>query len=99
MKGKDEICRMRILLIAATSHEIAPFIADNKGIDILVTGVGVPATIYQLQKKLFNSDYELVIQAGIAGAFSPNLQLGEVVLIGQDTFADIGMEEKTHFTS
>ncbi|MEO6720769.1 MAG: futalosine hydrolase, partial [Ferruginibacter sp.] len=42
---------------------------------------------------------ELVIQAGIAGAFSPNLQLGEVVLIGQDTFADIGMEEKTHFTS
>ena len=90
---------MQILVVAATHHEIAPFIADNKQVDILVTGIGVPATIYQLQKKLYDKQYELVIQAGIAGAFAFNLKLGEVVLIEQDTFADLGMEERENFTS
>ena len=97
--GKHEICRMQILVIAATNLEIAPFIAANKGVDILVTGVGVPATIYQLQKKMFHQNYQLVIQAGIAGAFSESFGLGEVVVVEQDSFADIGMEEKEHFTS
>ena len=99
MRGKHEICRMQILVIAATNHEIASFIADNKQVDILVTGIGVPATIYQLQKKLYGKKYGLVIQAGIAGAFSLNLKLGEVVLVEQDTFADLGMEEREKFTS
>ena len=99
MEGKHEICRMQILVVAATHHEIAPFIAGNKGVDILVTGIGVPATIYQLQKKIYSKPYDFIIQAGIAGAFSSNLTLGEVVLVEQDSFADLGMEERGNFTS
>jgi futalosine hydrolase len=52
-----------------------------------------------LQKKLGNKKYDLVIQAGIAGAFKPGLELGSVTLIEQDTFGDLGMEENGRFTS
>jgi futalosine hydrolase len=89
---------MQILLVAATANEIELFINSYSNIDILVTGVGVPATMYQLQKRLHAEDYDFVIQAGIAGAFTAELQLGETVLVKQDTFGDLGTEEKHIFT-
>ena len=89
-----------ILLIAATEFEIPLFThQENQQQDILITGVGAAATLYHLQKRLQQIDYDLVIQAGIAGTFNTDLNLGEVVLVGQDTFGDLGMEEKNTFTS
>lgn len=99
MECKHEFCRMRILVIAATRFEIAPFIIGNKGVEILITGVGVPSTLYQLQKKLQLKSTDFVIQAGIAGTFTSEIPLGKVVLVKQDNFADIGMEEKGKFTN
>jgi futalosine hydrolase len=88
-----------ILLIAATEFEIPLFThQENQQQDILITGVGAAATLYHLQKRLQQIDYDLVIQAGIAGTFNTDLNLGEVVLVGQDTFGDLGMEEKNTFT-
>lgn len=98
MERKYEICRMQILLIAATKSEIGSFATSNKRVEVFIAGVGVPATLYQLQKKLQQNKTDLVIQAGIAGSFNYNIALGEVVLVKQDTFADIGMEEKNNFT-
>lgn len=97
MQGKHEICRMRILIIAATRAEIDPFITENKEVEVLITGVGVPATMYYLQKRLQQNIPQLVIQAGIAGSFNHDIGLGKVVLVKQDAFADIGMEEKEKF--
>ncbi len=97
MERNYEICSMRILLTAATNFEIEPFLAENKEVKVLITGVGVPATIYHLQKKLQQKEYDLVIQAGIAGTFHHDIELGEVVLVKQDTFADIGIEEQKNF--
>lgn len=90
---------MQILLVAATANEIELFINSYPNVDILVTGVGVPATMYQLQKRLYAEDYDFVIQAGIAGAFSDEIILGETVLVKQDAFGDLGIEEKHIFTS
>lgn len=90
---------MRILVISATIAEVNSFSTANKNIEVLVTGVGVPATLYHLQKKLQQTKPNLVIQTGIAGGYGPGRRLGEVVLIKQDTFADIGMEEKENFRS
>ena len=89
---------MRILLIAATQYEIEPFSAENKALDVLITGVGVPATIYLLQKTIQQIQPDLIIQAGIAGTFSEKQLLGEVVLVKQDAFGDLGMEQKEQFT-
>jgi futalosine hydrolase len=89
-----------ILVIAATEFEIAPFLAEEHNpVDILVTGVGAAATLYHLQKRLHQIDYDLVIQAGIAGSFSNAIGLGKTVLIKQDCFGDIGIEEKENFTT
>lgn len=94
-----EICRMQLLITAATEMEIAPFLAHSTDTDYLVTGVGVPACLYQLQKKLFSVKYDCVIQAGIAGTFTTDIALGETVLIGKDIFADLGMFENNQFQS
>lgn len=91
------ICRMQILVTAATEMEIAPFIAVNPSTDVLITGVGVPACTYHLLKRLFQIDYDLVIQAGIAGSFEVSDPLGTTVLVAKDVFADVGIEEKNHF--
>lgn len=90
---------MQILLVAATETEIAPFLAKKPSADYLVTGVGCPVTIYQLSKRLHHLDYDLVIQAGIAGSFSHALPLGEVVLVKKDCFADLGILEKNNLHS
>jgi futalosine hydrolase len=88
---------MAILIVAATEFEIEPFIQQKKNVDILITGVGIPATIYHLTKKLLTNKYDFVIQAGIAGTFANADTLGKVVLVKEDTFADIGIEEKENF--
>jgi futalosine hydrolase len=85
---------MQILLIAATAPEIEPFTTANSHVDVLISGVGVPSTIYHLQKRIRQVDYDLVIQAGIAGSFKNDIESGNVVMVKQDCFADLGMEEK-----
>lgn len=97
MKCKHEFCSMEILLTAATEKEIELFNNTPSKTDILITGVGVPATLYHLQKKIHTKKYDLVIQVGIAGAFEATINLGETFLVAQDTFADLGIEEKEIF--
>ncbi len=88
---------MRLLITAATKDEIALF--GDQGYDVLITGVGVPFTQYHLQKRLQQVDYDMIIQAGFAGAFTDELKLGETVVVKQDTFGDLGMEEAHGFHS
>ena len=88
---------MQILIIAATAKEIEPFSSRYANMDILITGVGIAATTYHLQKRLQQIDYDLVIQAGIAGSFSDEIRPPQTVLIKQDCFGDLGLEEKGIF--
>lgn len=90
---------MRVLLVSATELEINPFLKNNKDADIMITGVGIPATVYHLTKKLFDNTYNIIIQAGIAGAFTENIFQGEVVIAEYDIFGDIGIQEKGKYTS
>ncbi|MGH2565686.1 MAG: futalosine hydrolase, partial [Ginsengibacter sp.] len=60
-------------------------------------GVGIPATIFHLTKKLSKKKYDLVIQAGIAGSFTDILKKGSVVFIERDSFGDIGISENGNF--
>ena len=89
---------MSILIVAATELEIAPFIQLDLPIDILITGVGAPAAIYHVQKKLQEKKYKSVIQAGIAGSFTDSIALGDTVIVERDCFADIGINEQGIFT-
>lgn len=90
---------MQILLIAATEQEIEHFTATKARVDIMITGIGTPSTLYHLQKRINQVEYDLIIQAGIAGSFNEAAALGKTVLVKQDCFADLGVEEKENFTT
>lgn len=85
-------------MITATEPEMKALGELPPGIDCRVTGVGVPSTIYQLQKALSGQSYDLVIQAGIAGSFKEEIAIGEVVKVEADYFADLGIFEKKILT-
>lgn len=85
---------MKILLVVATKQEI--FKDKFKNIDVLVTGVGMVNTTLNLTKKLSVKTYDLVINMGIAGAFT-DIKIGEVVEVIQDSFSEIGFENGVEF--
>ena len=90
---------MNLLIVAATQFEIEPFLKGKNNAEVLITGVGIPATIFHLTKKLLEKKYDLLIQAGIAGTFNDHFNLEEVVIVKEDAFADMGIEEKGKFST
>jgi futalosine hydrolase len=72
------------------------FIAENIIIHFCITGVSVASTIYHLTK-IAQQPVNLIIQAGIAGSFKHQLNIGNVYCIGADRFADIGVQDNEQF--
>ena len=61
---------------------------------VLIGGVGIPATVFHLTKYMLEYRPQLVIQAGIAGAYDRSLDIGQAVIVQQDRFATLGAEEE-----
>ncbi len=104
---------MRILIVAATYHEVKPFLQhfqqvevqrvydfktpDNE-ISVLITGVGMIATTFEMSQFLLkNKKFDLVLNAGIAGAFQPKIMIGDTVQIVEDCFSEMGAESPNGF--
>lgn len=97
---------MKTLVVAATKAELTflyqhfnlqegDFIED-KNFDVLITGVGMVATAFSLGKHL-SPKYDLVLNLGIAGGFDRSIELGKLVNITEDTFAELGAEDGENF--
>ena len=87
---------MNVLIVAATKSEItSDKISD---LPILITGVGMVNTAINLTKELNNNDYDLVINMGVAGCFSDEIKIGEVVEVVEDCFSEIGFENGESFS-
>jgi len=97
---------MKTLLVAATIFEVKGLLAhfglpeqdfiEHEDFDVLITRVGMTATAFALGRKL-NSNYSLVVNLGIAGAFNREQQLGEVLQITEDHFAELGAQDRELF--
>jgi futalosine hydrolase len=87
---------MRVLVVAATEEEVKG-VRNLAGIDFLLTGVGMTGTAYWLMKKIAFYKYDLAINIGLAGSFREEIEIGEVVTVVSDTFADIGAEDGVNF--
>lgn len=101
---------MKLLIVAATSFEIAPLIQHlqanyeqltpqqfKKGgleIHLLVTGVGQMLTAFWLGQKLQANHYDLLLNVGVAGCFRRDIALGTVVHVITERFGDLGAEDK-----
>jgi futalosine hydrolase len=67
--------------------------------ELLITGVGMVATAFALGRHLALNSYDLVVNLGIAGSFDRDIDLGDVLEITEDTFAELGAEDDNEFLS
>ena len=87
---------MKILLVVATKSEI---IEDKfKDCDVIVTGVGMVNTTFSLTRRLSKKSYDLVINMGVAGSFSDEIKIGDVVEVIEDNLSEIGFENGNSFS-
>ncbi|AYL98604.1 futalosine hydrolase [Mucilaginibacter celer] len=91
---------MLILIVAATRFEVEPLINTfgNKA-DVLVTGAGMVPTAFGMARQLSNHTYDLAINLGIAGSFDRNFNLGDVLEVTEDTFAELGAQDDEAFVN
>ena len=98
-----------ILVAAATSAEIQPFINHlqhnwtpkgnnifehgNDKITICITGVGLMASSFALATHLATTPYDFALQAGIAGSFDQQIPLGCLVAVSAERLGDLGAED------
>lgn len=101
----------KVLIVAATESEAdalrkIPGVVKgdncywfgNMEIDLLVTGVGSTSTSWAMMKWFSsNAKPELAINIGIAGSYSDDIEVGEVVVPVSDCFADSGVETEDGF--
>jgi futalosine hydrolase len=72
-----------ILIACAVGKEIEGF-RPQPHVEMLVTGVGVVEAAAAVSRALAQSTYDLVISAGIAGAFEGAAEIGEGVVVADD---------------
>lgn len=92
---------MYILLVAATSFEIQPAMAQlprRHEIEPLLAGVGSIPTTWSLMRQIGRRKPDCIIQAGIAGSFISD-RIGQVMVIKEEAFGDVGVHENGTFRS
>ena len=86
---------MKILLVVATEQEV---IKDKfKDCKVLITRMGMVNTSIQITKELMQNKYGLVINMGVAGSFSQDYSIGDVVEVVEDNFSELGFENGNDF--
>ncbi|MAU36223.1 MAG: futalosine hydrolase [Flavobacteriales bacterium] len=86
---------MNMLIVAATDFEITSLKIRKQ--HVLCTGIGMVNTAVSLTKELVSNKYDLIINMGVAGAFSEDLVNGCVVEVIEDNFSEIGFENDLEF--
>jgi futalosine hydrolase len=93
---------MKILITAATPQELsvaqqlAPVFAPADLV-CAVTGIGIAATVYHTLTQLHGEKYDLAVNIGIAGSFTPRLPVGSVCRITKEYFGDCGIQTPEGF--
>ncbi len=99
---------MKLLITSATEVEVVPLRSHldthfqklpeggyRKGqceVWLVLTGVGMMATAWQLGRLLAAHRFDLAIQAGIGGAFDREVPLGTVFNVVSEQLGDLGVE-------
>ncbi|HJM16593.1 MAG TPA: futalosine hydrolase, partial [Flavobacteriales bacterium] len=81
---------------AATNSEITS--ETIKSLPNLITGFGMVNTAINLTKELVENNFDFVVNMGIAGSFSSDILIGDVVEVVEDNFSEIGFENGVSFS-
>lgn len=95
---------MRIIITAATIGEWMPvfvnmntlYTGESQRLKVRFhqSGVGMLASAVSLTRLASEEKPDLIIQAGIAGCFDPDISLGKVVVVKEEILGDVGVEEE-----
>ena len=99
----------KVYLFAATQFEILPtlqyleenfkkrsffeYSIDGLSIFPVVTGIGSMLTALAMSRTNKIAEADMIINAGVAGCYNPEISIGTVVEVVEDRFADLGVEE------
>ena len=100
---------MRILIVSATNLEVSAlvgsdikpyqpskiYLTDNHDTDVIITGVGSVPTSYCISQ--YGANYDILLNLGIAGSFSNKTKVGDVVIVSEDAFCDLGIDNQGDF--
>ncbi len=84
-------------IVEEKSHLLKEYQLNTTNIDILITGIGATFTAFHLTNALRDKQYDTVINVGIAGSLTHELEIGEVVSVVSEEFADLGTEYQNEF--
>ncbi|AGK99671.1 futalosine hydrolase [Desulfoscipio gibsoniae] len=96
----------RVLIMTAVQAEMEVVLSglhrdrgSDKGIDVLVAGIGPVAAAVSTLKALLTAEYNLVVNAGIGGGFSGRAEVGSLVVANKIVAADLGVETFEGFSN
>ncbi|MDE5414444.1 futalosine hydrolase [Alkalihalobacterium chitinilyticum] len=99
---KEKINNRKILIITSVEAEkeaILRGLKPTNSIDVVVSGVGIAAAATATARVLATKTYDLVINAGIAGGFVGQAEVGSIVIANEIVAADFGTETPEGFAS
>lgn len=98
---------MEIMLVAATTPEIAPALEwlqknefrtkSGTAVRVVISGIGSMQTTYRLMDAIQQERPDAMIQAGIAGSFSLTCPPGTLTIVQEESLGDLGVEEEGNF--
>jgi futalosine hydrolase len=93
---------MNILICAPTVPEmdcIAQLnLPQHHNFELGISGLGSMHSTFYLQTKIQQQQWDLIVQIGLAGTYSPHISLGQVVMVNKDCLADLGAFNNKEFT-
>ncbi len=84
-------------IVEEKSHLFKEYHLNQTNVDILITGIGTTFTTFHLTNALRDKEYDIVFNVGIAGSLTRELEIGEVVNVVSEEFADLGTEHQSEF--
>ncbi|HUA08462.1 MAG TPA: futalosine hydrolase [Candidatus Acidoferrales bacterium] len=74
-----------ILLVCAVAQEL-DWLGPRAGVETLVSGIGPVDTASRVTRALAAKSYDMVVNAGIAGAFDGVAHVGDGVVVGEEIY-------------
>jgi len=92
--------KQNILIVTAVERErdaVLQGLGQQRGIDVLVGGIGPIVSAVTTTQAMTKQRYELVINMGIGGGFRGKAELGSIVVASEMVAAQFGVETPTGF--
>ena len=84
----------KLLVVCAVQQELTALDLPPH-IDSLICGVGPVEAGIMLATRLANTAYDLVLNTGVAGGFSPHAEVGARIIVTDEHYVELGREDGT----